>query len=51
MIRLLLNWVVGVVKKDESSGDNVVYGATPAVRQHIRGKQQPDDDSDFDLDD
>ncbi|KAI0719629.1 GTPase inhibitor [Cerioporus squamosus] len=40
----------GVVRKDESFGSSVVYGARPAVRQNIRGRQQQDDDSDFDLD-
>ncbi|PIL37081.1 hypothetical protein GSI_00773 [Ganoderma sinense ZZ0214-1] len=41
----------GVVQKDESFGPTVTYGAKPIVRQHIRGRQTRDDDSDFDLDD
>ncbi|TFY60793.1 hypothetical protein EVJ58_g4918 [Rhodofomes roseus] len=39
----------GVLKKEQQGGSsNIVYGATPSVRQHIRGRQ--DDDSDFDID-
>ncbi|KAI0736172.1 GTPase inhibitor [Fomitopsis betulina] len=44
----LLN--TGVIKKEQQSGSDIVYGATPNVRQHIRG-QRNDDDSDFDIDD
>ncbi|EPT03719.1 hypothetical protein FOMPIDRAFT_1115252 [Fomitopsis schrenkii] len=44
----LLN--TGVIKKEQQSGADIVYGATPSVRQHIRG-QRNDDDSDFDIDD
>ncbi|OBZ70269.1 Thioredoxin domain-containing protein plp1 [Grifola frondosa] len=39
----------GVIQKEERSAPEIVYGSTPAVRQHIRG--QRDDDSDFDIDD
>ncbi|KAH9938223.1 thioredoxin-like protein [Fomitopsis serialis] len=38
----------GILVK-EQQGANIVYGATPTVRQQIRGRQ--DDDSDFDIDD
>ena len=40
---------VGVVVKDESAGPSVTYGAKPMVRQHIRGREPQDDDSDFDM--
>ncbi|RDX55541.1 GTPase inhibitor [Lentinus brumalis] len=41
----------GVVRKDDSFGPTVVYGAKPTVRHNIRGRQlQDDDDEDFDLD-
>ncbi|KAI1795163.1 GTPase inhibitor [Ganoderma leucocontextum] len=49
----VLEWKLlnsGAIQKDESSGSTVTYGANPTVRQHIRGRQTQDDDSDFDLD-
>ncbi|KAI0081702.1 GTPase inhibitor [Panus rudis PR-1116 ss-1] len=43
----LLN--IGVIQKEQStSSGQITYGAKPALRQHIRGRD--DDDSDFDLD-
>ncbi|KZT74316.1 thioredoxin-like protein [Daedalea quercina L-15889] len=39
----------GVLKKEQQSGSDIVYGAKPNVRQQIRGQQH--DDSDFDIDD
>ena len=43
--------ISGVIQKDESFSPSVTYGAKPTVRQHIRGRETRDDDSDFDLDD
>ncbi|CAL1700851.1 unnamed protein product [Somion occarium] len=40
---------IGVIEKAEASGSQFVYGARPAVRQQIRGRD--DEDFDFDLDD
>jgi len=39
----------GILVKEQQGATNIVYGATPTVRQQIRGRQ--DDDSDFDIDD